>query len=511
MNQNPSIVSSYLQRYERLKQARASWVSTWKELRNYLAPTRGMFEADTPNNGRRIDHKTLLDSSASLAVNILTSGMMSGLTNPSRSWFDVTLEPQDLTQLPGARAWLLDVKKQLQSAFAQSNLYSVLQGVYEEVGVFGTAAFLVEADPKGGIFCRPFTVGEYVLDVDDKGRPNTFGREFVMTASELAHAFGKERLPGALQQELARPTGQSGHKVIHLIFPNPSANGRYNDRRYFAFRSVYFMPDGTLLRQGGYHEFPVVAARWEVKNTSQVYGQGPGWKCLGDVKMLQKMQKTKLVALDKSTNPPVMVSSQVQGEVNLLPGGVTRCSSLGEAAVRPAYDVRPDLAALESAMESVRQTIRSQFFADVFMMLAAQDHANLSATEVAERRQEKMLLLGPVLERLKNELLDPLVERTYHILLRQGFITPAPSVLHGLEMQVRYISSIAQAQRATQLEALSQGVSWCAQLAQLDPTLPAQIDGRRALREGLESLGVANALLEEPRRSLPYAQNNRLA
>ena len=416
----------YRKRYEALKQVRSPWLRTWKELATYMAPTRGFFEGESPNSGKRVDHKTLLDSSAALAVGVLGAGMMSGLTSPSRSWFDVSLVPSWLKKLPGVAAWLLEVKKSLEGAFAKSNLYGVLQSTYEEVAVFGTAAFLVEENPRGGIYCRPFTAGEYVLDVDDKGCVNTFGREFFMTAKQLGTEFGTEVLSPKLVQELKQENTSVYHRVMHLIMPNPQADVGWEDYGHFAFKSVYFLEDGTLLREGGYHEFPVIAARWETKNTSESYGRGPGWKCLGDVKMLQKMQRTKLVALDKSTNPPVMVSAGVQGEVNLLPGGITRCNSLTEAAVKPAYQVEADLSALDRAMEQVKDTIRAHFFADVFMMLAAQDMPRMTAAEVAERRQEKMLLLGPILQRLKTELLDPLIERTYFILLRQGEIPQAP-------------------------------------------------------------------------------------
>lgn len=489
-----SLVSSYQKRYEALKQARVPWTHTWKELSKYLAPTRGAFDVPVSCASPRIDHKTLLDSTGPLAVGVLGAGLMSGLTSPSRQWFDLTLRPRALKKLPGASEWLLEVKKELESALAKSNVYGVLQGIYEELSVFGTAAFLVEEDPQGGIYCRPFTAGEYVLDVDDKGRVNTFGREFFMTPAQLARTFGAAQLPPSILQALKNQT-PSQHKVMHLIFSNPQADENWADYTHFAFKSVYFMENGTLLREGGYHEFPVIAARWETKTTADVYGRGPGWKALGDVKMLQKMQKTKLVALDKSTNPPVLVSAGVQGEVNLLPGGITRCNSLTDSAVKPAYQVQADLSGLDNALEQVREMIRAQFFADVFIMLSAQDTPNMTAAEVAERRQEKMLLLGPVFQRLKTELLDPLIERTYCILLRQGLIPPAPEILHGLELHVDYISTIAQAQRSSALEPLAQGVAFASTLTQAAPELAAQLNYPRALAEGLESLGVDNILL----------------
>lgn len=487
----------YRKRYEALKQTRAPWLRQWKELSTYIAPTRGFFEGETPNSGKRIDHKVLLDSSATLAVGVLGAGMMSGLTSPSRSWFDLALRPSYLKKLPGASAWLLEVKKCLESAFAESNLYAVLQSMYEEAAVFGTAAFLVEENPRGGIYCRPFTVGEYVLDVDDKGRVNTFGREFWMTPKQLADTFGAACLPPQIALALKEKPSDSHHRVMHLIMPNPQADRTRADSAHFAYMSVYFLEDGTLLRRGGYHEFPVIALRWETKTTAESYGRGPGWKCLGDVKMLQKMQKTKLIALDKNTNPPVMVSANVQGEVNLLPGGITRCNSLTNDPVRPAYQVQADVAALDRAMESVKETIRSHFFADVFVMLASQEVANMTATEVAERRQEKMLLLGPVLQRFKAELLDPLIERTYFILLRQGMLPPAPEILHGLELHVNYISTIAQAQRAAALEPLLQGIDFASRIAETAPETAAYLNFQTALAEGLESLGVDQVLLRE--------------
>ena len=499
----------YIRHYDALKNERATWLPVWKELGTYLAPTRGFFEGQTPNQGRRIDHKTLLDSAPCLSVEVLCAGMMSGLTSPARSWFDLSLAPDELMELPGAREWVFDVKKRLEEIFAKSNVYGVLHGFYEEIAVFGTAAFLLEEDAQKGIYCRPFTVGEYCLGTDAQGRVNRFGREFFMTAEQLIDTFGQPQVPAAVIAVPATQRASKWYKVFHLILPNPHHQPAHTDNQHMPYTSVYFLEDGHVLRQGGYREFPVIAARWEVKNTSDVYGKGPGWKCLGDVKMLQKMQKTKLVALDKSTNPPVMVSANVQGEVNLLPGGITRYNGTGDGAVRPAYQVQPDLNALEAAIAAVRATIRSQFFADVFLSLSAQNYAGMTATEVAERHQEKMIVLGPVLERLKNELLDPLIDRAFNILSRQGLLPPAPPSIQGMPIKVEYVSMIAQAQKAAGLSSLMQGLNYAASLAAAKPELLARVDYDCALEEGLKALGVAPALLKS--NSASTTQGERVA
>lgn len=497
MKNNIQPKTDYLRLYGELKNERVSWLSAWKDLCAYLAPTRGFFDGQTPNRGRRLDHKTLLDSDPCLAVEILSAGMMSGLTSPARSWFDLGLTPRELEKCPGVREWLGEIKRCLEEAFSASNVYSTLHTFYQEIAVFGTAAFLLEEDPQKGIRCRPFTIGEYSLGTDALGRVNRFGREFFLTAPQMQESFGLKNLPPAIRQEAAQNRPARYHKILHLIFPNPEFSKECLDNRHMAYSSVYLTETGHLLRQSGYREFPVIAARWEVKQSADAYGRGPGWKCLGDVKMLQKMQKAKLVALDKNTNPPVMVSANVQGEVNLLPGGITRYNGTTDAAVKPAYQVQADLSSLENAISSVRSTIRSQFFADVFLMLSAQNYSNMTAAEVAERHQEKMLILGPVLERLKNELLDPLIDRAFALLDRQGFLPSAPESVQGLKMKVEYVSLIARAQKAAGLAALVQGINYAATLSAACPKVAEWVDYNRALEEGLSSLGVAPALLKD--------------
>lgn len=500
----------FRRRYESMKNQTQPWQSTWKELSKYIAPTRGFFEGDTPSNGKRIDHRTLIDSDPMLAVEVLSAGMVSGLTNPSRSWFELTLSDTALLKRAGVRDWLYELRRRMESVFARSNVYNALHGFYQEISVFGTAAFLLEEDFDRVISCRSFTAGEYVLGTDEKGNVNAFGREFWMTPEQMLAQFGRKNLPQPIGRAAEEKRG-GWFKVIHVIMPNDKADDKKSDQAHMPYASAYFTPEGHMLKRGGYIEFPVIAARWEVKNSADVYGRGPGWKALGDVKMLQKMQKTKLIALDKNTNPPMMVSSNVQGEVNLLPGGLTRYNGTTDAAVKPAYQVPVDLQALENSIEKVKQTVRGQFFADVFLMLSAQNFSRMTAAEVAERHQEKMLVLGPVLERLKNELLDPLVERTFSIMCRRGVVPAPPPEIEGKDLKVQYVSLIAQAQKQSGMNAMERGLAFTAQLAQGNPQVLDKVDFDAALTEGLDMLGVPPRLLRSDEEAQKIRQERMQA
>ena len=489
--------------FREMQSTRSPWMAAWKELAQYIAPTSGSFEDDARSKqGKKIDHKIILDSTASRAVAILSAGMMSGLTSPSRSWFELTLDEAPENQTHAVRRWLYDVKQIIEQVFAKSNVYAVLHNFYEEVGVFCTSAFLVEEDFQTVLHCRQFTIGEYMLGENDRGQIDRFAREFYLSTYQLVKQFGIDNVPDSVKQEYQNQKYDALHKVYHLITPNPDHKPGAIGSKNMPWASLYWA-DGmgnNALRESGYEDFPVIAARWELKRPSDVYGRGPGWTALGDVKMLQKMQKTKLVALDKSTNPPMMVSAKVQGEINLLPGGITRYNDTTDAAVRPVYQVQPDLKSLEYSIEQTRQRISEQFFADMFLMISNVDAGKMTATEVAERTQEKMMMLGPVLERLKNELLDPLIARAFSICHRAGILPDAPEEIQGRDLHVSYISMIAQAQKAGALNTIRQGAQFAAELAQIQANAAAaevldNLDMDGALREGLNAIGATPKMI----------------
>ena len=75
-------------------------------------------------------------------------------------------------------------------------------------------------------------------------------------------------------------------------------------------------------------------------------------------------------------------------------------------------------------------------------------------------------MLGPVLESINDELLDPAIDRVLGIMRRAGLFPAAPSELEGVDFKVEYISILAQAQRAVQTVSVEQGVNFTSALAQ---------------------------------------------
>jgi hypothetical protein len=303
------------------------WYPAWRDLSKFINPTRGFFYETRPNTGYEIDHKTIIDSTAEESINTLSSGMVSGLTSPSRPWFRLAIPQIELMEEGAVKYWLDDVQNRMLDVFAKSNIYGGLSTLYEEVSTFGTACGFLEEDYKDVIRMRVYTIGEYYLGTGPDGRVNTFYRRFWMTVGQIVKEFGIENCTMQVQTMFRNNQPDTWIRINFLIEENDERIVQYKDYKNMPYRCVYW-EDGAMmdsyLRIGGYEELPILTPRWSTTTTADAYGRSPGWKMLGDVKMLQRLQKNKLIALDKVTNPPVQVDASVQGEANMLPGGITR-------------------------------------------------------------------------------------------------------------------------------------------------------------------------------------------
>ena len=232
-----------------------------------------------------------------------------------------------------------------------------------------------------------------------------------------------------------------------------------------------------FLGESGFDRFPALCPRWVVTG-NDIYGTSPGMECLGDVKQLQHQQLRKGQGIDYQVNPPLQVPTKYKEAArSRLPGGVFYVDSMGQGTgVRSAFEVNLNLQHLLGDIQDVRERIRSAYYADLFLMLANDTRSGITATEVAERHQEKLLMLGPVLERLHNELLSPLIDITFERCVQAGILPPAPPELEGLDLNVEFISVLAQAQRAVATQSIDRTVASVMQLAQLWPEARHKID-----------------------------------
>lgn len=452
-----------------LKNERASFDPHWRELSEYILPRQARFFVSDRNKGNRVSSK-INDNTATLSVRTLASGMMGGLTSPSRPWFQLRTPDPALNDRQAVKEWLSLARDRMNEVFLSSNLYTTLPVCYADLGVFGTSAFAVLEDDEDVIHCQAFPIGSYLLGADHRGRVDSFYREFQMTVAQMVGKFGKDKCSVNVQRAYDGGSYDQWIDVSHAVEPNPEHDNKMLDSKYKAWRSVYWEPGkgNGFLDERGFDEFPIMAPRWQV-NAEDVYGTDcPGMVGLGDIKSLQLEQKRKMEAIAKQVSPPMVAPESMRnGSASVLPGNITYVpGQQGQQAFAPAYQVQANLQHLMLDIQENQQRIKRAFFEDLFLMLANIQHGQMTAQEVAERQQEKLLLLGPVLERLNDELFDPLIDRVFKIMLKRNLLPPPPPELGGVELQVEYVSIMAQAQKL-------QGISGVQQLVQFGGNLVA--------------------------------------
>ncbi|MCF8532579.1 MAG: hypothetical protein K9G48_06220 [Reyranella sp.] len=178
-----------------LDRERASWFAHWRDLADNILPRRGSFLGPAHHAGRGDKRNArLLDSTAMLAARTLASGLMGGLSSPARPWFRLGIGSPQLSELPEVRLWLDDVTQRMLRVFARSNLYNALAVVYEELGVFGTAAMVVVEDGNDVVRAYPLTAGEYWLAASERLNVNTLYRALSMTTFQLFERLGRDHL-----------------------------------------------------------------------------------------------------------------------------------------------------------------------------------------------------------------------------------------------------------------------------------------------------------------------------
>lgn len=444
-----------------LEERQESFDPMYRDLADYIAPRRGKWCLDTKQaqskSGKKSASAKIINNTATTAARTLAAGLMSGATSPSRPWFHMTTSDPDLVEQADVKDWLYQCETRMREALSKSNLYHVLVSSYMELGVFGTMAMVMQEDDNDIFRFVPCTVGSYVVSQNARLVVDSLIYDLQMTVQQLVEQFGMDNVSERVKCLWREDHKQTWIDVTLEISPNPDHDPTKLGKKVKAYRSTYIEtncqdPDkDKTLSEKGYYEAPVLCSRWDVTG-NDTYGTSPGMDALGDIKMLQFHEKTKLKVIDKIADPPMVASADMRNQKSsIIAGDVTYVNpqQAGGVGFVPAFQINPQAVGLiQQSNADVEQRIRTTFYADLFLMLANDERSGTTAREIAERHEEKLLALGPVVERLNKEFLDPLIDRAWAMMVRAGAFPRAPESLQGQDIKVEYISVLAQAQRA---------------------------------------------------------------
>ena len=476
-----------LKRFDRLSAQRQNWETHWQEVADYMMPRK----ADVTKLRSKGDKRTelIFDSSPLQAVELLAASLHGMLTNPSTPWFSLRFK-DDMENEDEAKEWLESATETMYAAFNRSNFQQEIFELYHDLITFGTAAMYIEEDSEDILKFSTRHINEVYIAENDKGRIDTVYRKFKISARAAIQQFGS-----AVSNKVDTINAKDPYEeveIIHAVYPRSDFNPNKKDKSNMPFESVYIeYSSGDELSVSGFREFPFVVPRY-LKASHEIYGRSPAMTALPDVKMLNEMSKTTIKSAQKQVDPPLLVPDDgFILPVRTVPGGLNFYRSGTRDRIEP-LNIGANTPLGLNMEEQRRNSIRNAFYVNQLMM---QQGPQMTATEVIQRNEEKMRLLGPVLGRLQSELLKPLIDRTFNIILRNNLFAPAPEFLAGKDIEIEYVSPLAKAQKSTELQSIMRAIEIMGSLSNVAPVFD-HINMDKLVRHLADIVGVPQKILK---------------
>lgn len=509
-----------------LRNERSSFLEQWKEVGLFISPNRQRYFTTDTNKGNR-RNRNIIDSTASTVMRTLSAGIMGGMTSPARDWSKVLPAQPMIILKPATKLWLDDVSTLIRKTMNTSNLYQCLPQLYNDVGTFATAAMMAEEDFQDVVRFYTFPIGSYMVANDDRGQVSVFVREFRMTVRQIVKKFQKSpddwsNFSDFVKQSWANKRYDAWIDCYHVISPNENYDDKKLSSKFKKFKSCYWershssngngggsgagdvsAPSTVFLRESGYDIFPVMVTRWQLA-AEDVYGTDcPGMMMLGDVKQLQMGEKRIMQAIEKVINPPMKGPESMKSTAaSIIAGGYTFVNeSAATGKFEPVHTIDPRITEMEGKQEQLRKRIKNVGFEDVFLMMSNDARTQPpTAEEVIEKRSEKMLALGSVVQQFVQDLLNPLHEIIFNFLLRQGAIPPVPEELAGQPLKIEYFSIMAQAQKILGVANKERFAGFVIKMAMetKNPDVLDNVDFDELVQEYADSLGIEEKNLRSP-------------
>ncbi len=505
-----------------LRNVRTSYESHWRELGEHFAPRRTRFFVEDKNRGDK-RHGKIINESGMLAARTLRSGMFAGITSPARPWRKLTTPDPDLAEFGKVKQWLSHVNRNMQALDQRSNLYNALPTVFGDLGVFGTPAMAVMDDDDDGIRCYNFPVGSFWLATNQRNVIDTCMREFSLTVRQIVTMFGKLTASGAPDWSTFSPTlksywdrGQYEQQVwvTHFIYPNMDYDPNKLDAQYKKWSSCYYESAGSIvgsmggtyqagnaqgfLRESGMDRFRVLAPRWEVCGEDVYASACPGMDALASTKEIQLLEKRKSRAIEKQLNPALKGSPALKNQkVSLIAGDITYVDERdGKVGLSPIHDVNISVSDVGQDILQKEDRVNRIFYVDMFLMLAQMEGIQpRNEKEIAERHEEKLLQLGPVLESVNDDLLEPLTDIEFDRMVFLGMVPDPPEEIQGMKLQVNYESIMAKAQKLVGVAGTERFFSFVGNLAAAWPSVLDKVDSDDAVDEYGDMMGVSASII----------------
>lgn len=482
-------VDQIVKRAQTLKTRRGTWENHWQEIADLMAPNHPRFVGEEEPGTKK--GLKMYDSVGAHASELLSAGLNGLLTNPASRWFEHEYTDEGLKENKEANEWLFKATTEMYDQLNNntSAFSTHIHEMYLEYCVFGTGIlFVCENKNRDGLFFKSVPLSEACIAENSEGRVDTVHRHICnMTAKQVYDKWG-DGVSSRVKKKIEDGKYDEFVKIIHVV--EPSWMHKMDN---FEYTDFYIEEESKhLLSKSGFMEFPYAVPRF-YKAGGEVYGRGPGITSLPDVKMVNEMMKTTIKAAQKIVDPPLQAPSQgFLNPIRTIPGGINYYNAGSKDKIEPLL-TGGNVPLAAEMMEEVRNRIRSVFFIDQLMLIRGPE---MTATEVMQRTEETMRLMGPILGRLQSEALGPIIDRVFAILERQNKFGEFPiETDDDIKLEVKYTSPIARAQRQMEANSLQRVLEILTPFASIDPTIFEKFNSDEIMEGVSEMFGLRPTFL----------------
>jgi hypothetical protein len=481
-----------VKRATELETKNQEWRQYHQDLALFCLP-RKAWQTTIRNVGERLQLNTIFDSTAIRSLKIMSAGFHSNLTNPSSKWFALQTRRLTLMESHDVRMWFKDVEDIMYAVLSSTNFDTTMQEFYNDSGCFGTGIILILEDPKDKVRFTICPANQIVMEEDAQGRVNRIYRNYPMTAQQAFESWGNKCGEVILEKMKEKP--QDIVNIVHYVGPRENRDVSKEDNLNMPFISVWIeKSEKHAIKEEGFFEFPYAVGRF-YKDPIDVLGFSPAMDVLADIKLVNAQVRTMLRAAMKTADPPLVLPSQ--GYV--LPLNYNAAATNYRDVGTNKDDIQPlpvmgNIPITMEVIRSVQDNIEKGFFVPLFRALS-EVTKQMTVPEVQRRIAENMILLGPVVGRFTDELLDPILFRVFNILYRNGDLPDVPEELQNEEMDIVYISPLAKAQRESEIYSIESFLSDVNAIAAVKPDALDKINSDKTIDIIAKIKGVSPDIL----------------
>lgn len=481
-----------IKRSDELKSTRGTLETVWKECYDLTYPIRASGLHGTHLDAAQAKRKTaeLLTSEGTRGARTIAAIIVGGMTPSNAKWFELTLDDAENSENEAlTRASDIIFKKIHASNYDSEAVESMLDNV-----ICGQSATYISVnDDDTGYSFEQWNLAEVFVESTRKdGTIDIVYHLFSMTAEQAVKEYGENNVGEKILRD-SKVEPNKKYQFIHYIAPRTGYVEGSEFQKDLPILSYHIsVDDKKIIRESGYHEFPVCFPRWQ-KQKASCYGVGLVYDAMPAIKELNELKRIEKLGI--SIAAAGMYVAKDDGIVNpsMMRIGPGEVFAVADTANIQPLQSSSNFNVAFSSEDRLKAEIRETLMAD---QLPPIESGVRTATEFHVRLQYLRQLLGPVFGRLNAEWLQVLVVRCFGIAFRHNWVE-LPESLSDRAYEIKYLSPLAQAQRENEIATIERFIVQAGEIAKVSPEVLDNIDTDEAVRQLADKQNIVGIIRKE--------------